>query len=299
MRRLSMNNIDKLKIPHMIRLLYGSLVRPKRRQIMYNTTPITGVYASALSALGIEPAAGTQAPIAALDKLCKKAFGGEKADRLLLYNPDAVALWLFQKYNEMFTDAQLASGIMLPLLSVMPSVTPVCFASMYTGLMPAEHGIRAYVKPVLRCNTIFDDLVKAGKRVALVSTGNDSISMIFLKRNIDYYIYDTVDEVNAKAMELMEKDCYDVMVVYNGNYDGTMHKFGTESEEAIAALKANLAFYCRLVDAVKQHWAQHNTLYGFMPDHGCHEIDGGCGAHGLDMEEDMNIVHLYGCNARK
>ena len=51
---------------------------------MYNTTPITGVYASALSALGIEPAAGTQAPIAALDKLCKKAFGGEKADRLLL-----------------------------------------------------------------------------------------------------------------------------------------------------------------------------------------------------------------------
>ena len=69
--------------------------------------------------------------------------------------------------------------------------------------------------------------------------------------------------------------------------------------EAIAALKANLAFYCRLVDAVKQHWAQHNTLYGFMPDHGCHEIDGGCGAHGLDMEEDMNIVHLYGCNARK
>ena len=47
---------------------------------MYNTTPITGVYASALSALGIEPASGTQAPIAALDKLCKKAFGGEKAD---------------------------------------------------------------------------------------------------------------------------------------------------------------------------------------------------------------------------
>ena len=70
----------------MIRLLYGSLVRPKRRQIMYNTTPITGVYASALSALGIEPAAGTQAPIAALDKLCKKAFGGEKADRLLRRN---------------------------------------------------------------------------------------------------------------------------------------------------------------------------------------------------------------------
>ena len=72
-----------------------------------------------------------------------------------------------------------------------------------------------------------------------------------------------------------------------------------QRDQAIAALKANLAFYCRLVGAIKQHWAQHNTFYGFMPDHGCHEIDGGCGAHGLDMEEDMNIVHLYGCNARE
>ena len=28
-------------------------------------------------------------------------------------------------------------------------------------------------------------------------------------------------------------------------------------------------------------------------DHGCHEIDGGAGAHGLDMPEDINITHLY------
>ena len=35
------------------------------------------------------------------------------------------------------------------------------------------------------------------------------------------------------------------------------------------------------------------TLVGFAMDHGCHEIDGGCGSHGLDMPEDINIVHLY------
>ena len=29
-------------------------------------------------------------------------------------------------------------------------------------------------------------------------------------------------------------------------------------------------------------------------DHGCHEIDGGCGSHGLDMPEDLNIHHFYG-----
>ena len=28
-------------------------------------------------------------------------------------------------------------------------------------------------------------------------------------------------------------------------------------------------------------------------DHGCHEIYGDLGSHGLDMDEDLNIVHLY------
>ena len=33
-------------------------------------------------------------------------------------------------------------------------------------------------------------------------------------------------------------------------------------------------------------------------DHGCHEIDDRCGSRGLDMSEDLNIVHLYKCYAR-
>ena len=44
---------------------------------------------------------------------------------------------------------------------------------------------------------------------------------------------------------------------------------------------------------IMTHWKHHNTLVGFAMDHGCHEIDGGCGSHGLDMEEDLNILHLY------
>ena len=44
----------------------------------------------------------------------------------------------------------------------------------------------------------------------------------------------------------------------------------------------------------KAQWKNHDVLYGFLPDHGCHEIDGECGSHGLDMEEDMNVIHFYG-----
>ncbi len=231
--------------------------------------------------------------------LAENKLGKEKADRAVLYNPDAVALWLYQKYTHLFTDALISSDIALPMLSVMPSVTPVCFASMYTGVMPQIHGIQQYEKPVLTVNTIFDTFIEAGKKCAIVSTARDSISCIFLEREMDYFIYESVEEVNKKALELIDEDKYDLIVIYNGNYDGTMHKFGPESEESINALKHNIAFYNELVEKIKSSWKNHNVLYGFMPDHGCHEIDGDCGSHGLDMEEDMNIIHFYGIKTKE
>jgi hypothetical protein len=86
--------------------------------------------------------------------------------------------------------------------------------------------------------------------------------------------------------------------VYNANYDGTMHKTGPEAPEAMEALKDNIWTYGRLVEAVNEHWKNHDVVYGFMPDHGCHQIDKSAGSHGLDMEEDMNVIHFYGAKAK-
>jgi hypothetical protein len=111
---------------------------------------------------------------------------------------------------------------------------------------------------------------------------------------MEYFIYDTPEEVNAKALELIDEDKFDLIVIYNGNYDGTMHKCGTESEQALTALRQNVAFYAELVEKIRTSWKGHNVFYGFCPDHGCHEIDAECGSHGLDMPEDMNVIHFYG-----
>lgn len=62
---------------------------------------------------------------------------------------------------------------------------------------------------------------------------------------------------------------------------------------SIDALKANIAVFSEIHDAIKAKWSGHRTLLGFCPDHGCHEIDGGAGSHGLDMQEDMNIIHMF------
>ena len=144
-------------------------------------------------------------------------FAGKKADRIFMYNPDAIAEWVFRKYPSLLEPAVKRGDLEVPFCSVMPSVTPVCFGTMYTGAQPSVHGIRAYEKPVIKIDTLFDALIRAGKKPVIVSTTGDSMSKIFLERNMDYFIYDTVAEVNAKAAEIIMEDKYDFIAVYNKN----------------------------------------------------------------------------------
>ena len=255
---------------------------------------ITSVAPSVAQIMGFEMPKEAGKANAALLQMASMAFDGRKATRALLYNPDAIAFHLYAHYTDFFLPVLKNTTLALPMQSVMPSVTPVCFASMYTGAMPSVHGIQAYVKPVLTCDTLFDAAIRAGLKPAIVSTTGDSISKIFLERPMDYFIYDTVDEVNAKAAQLIAEDEYDILVIYNGNYDSTMHRFAPDSEEALAALRANAAQFDKFVSMARHHWAAHDTLIAFAPDHGCHHIDGGLGSHGLDMPEDMLITHFYG-----
>ena len=250
---------------------------------------LTGVAASLCGALGADAPESADKPIEVLTELA----GGKGIDRVFMYNPDAVALWIFEKYTDLFAPVMLNSDITLPLQSVMPSVTPVCFATMYTGAVPEVHGIQSYTKPVVKTDSVFDALIRAGKKPCIVSTGNDSMSKIFLEREMDYFIVETPDEANEKALELIKEDKYDLICVYNGNYDGRMHRVGPEGGEAIDALKHNINAYATFAKAIRENWSEHKTLLGFAPDHGCHEIDGEAGSHGLMMPEDMNIIHFY------
>jgi predicted AlkP superfamily pyrophosphatase or phosphodiesterase len=260
---------------------------------MYNESSLNGICATLAYALGIEPPSEANPKNEALAEYIDKVFSGERADRVFMYNPDAVAEWIFRKYPALTKEVSCTSDVEIPLRSVMPSVTPVCFGTMYTGAMPEIHGIQKYEKPVIKIDTIFDALIRAGRRPAIVSTAKASLANIYLERDMDYFLLESQDAVNAKTAELILSDEYDLIVVYNGNYDFQMHRSGPESLEALAELRVNSRTFCTFTKMIEEHWQGHNTLVGFAMDHGCHEIDGGCGSHGLDMEEDINIVHLY------
>ncbi len=250
--------------------------------------PITRIAATITTLLGIESHAEAAEPIHEVLTAAKAKFGTEGCDRVFMYNPDAIAAWVCQKYGD--DVAGMDVDLTLPMLSMVPSETVVCFSSMYTGMMPARHGIVKHVsvKPVLTVDTVFDDMIRQGKKTAIVSTTGDTISKVFLNRRMDYFIYDTIAECNAKALSLIEEDEYDLIVLYNGNFDATMHRFGAESTEALQALRDNIAVFGELQAAIRKYWAEHRTALAFAPDHGCHDR-----SHGSDLPSDVNILHFY------
>ena len=258
-----------------------------------NDTSLDTIAAALCYAMGIPAPEYAAAPNAELCAYIDRTLQGEKCDRILMYNPDAIAQWIYRKYPALMQEAAGRTDLEVPLQTVMPSVTPVCFGTMYTGAQPAVHGIRKYEKPVIRIDTVFDAMIRAGKKAAIIADSECSMGKIFLERPMDYYIFDTLEEINAKAAELIQEDRYDFLVVYNGNYDHWMHKYSPEGIEALSELRCNSEMFATLSVLVERYWQKHHSLLGFAMDHGCHEIDGKCGAHGLDMPEDLNIVHLY------
>lgn len=257
-----------------------------------NKDSIKGVCSSICYAYKIKPPKKSNRKNKDLCKSIDLFFNKEKVDRVVMYNPDAIAEWIYFKYANLFKDLKEEIDIEIPLQTVMPSVTPVCFASMYTGVDPKTHGIFEYKKPILQIETLFDVLIKNNLKPVIIAEKNSSIAMIFLNRNMDYFIYDTIEEVNRKAIELIKEDKYDFYCIYNGNYDDEMHKHSPEGKEAIDALIENINTFDLINNTIKENW-NHNTLLGFAMDHGCHYIDNNMGSHGLYTKEDINIRHLY------
>lgn len=260
----------------------------------FNQICITKTAATICALLGIACHEGADAPLPGVLKKAQEVFGSPSCDRVFMYNPDAVAMWIYEKYRDYFKELERNAPLKLPELSVAPPVTPVCFGSMYSGMQPGEHGIQKYEKPILQVKTVFDDVPAAGKKAAIVSTAGDSISEIFLKRPVDYFIYPTKEECNAKAMELIGEDRHDLIVLYNGDYDYQMHRHTPEGRRPLRALQENIETFNSICGRIRECWKSHSAVAAFAPDHGCHRSCLFLGNHGVDEPCDMNIMHFYG-----
>ena len=226
--------------------------------------------------------------------LVHKKKVGSSINRCLVYAPDGIGFFLTQRYKEQFQRLKSTAPFSVRLCSVFPPKTPICFASMFTGAMPKIHGREKSERTVLKCETIFDAFVKAGKKVAIIAVENSSIDLLFRERDLDYYTEKDDASVTKKTIEILEKDIHDLVIVYHQEYDDTLHRTTPISEEAIVAMNNHIDSFIELGKAFNSSWKKHNRLLLFTPDHGAHiSRENARGTHGNNIPEDMVVNHYY------
>ena len=257
------------------------------------TISMTQFAASLAECMGVEPPAQA-APAHPLLANLLEGNGLRQVDRVLIYNPDATGMWLYHKRPELFLPMLTHTQLAVPTRTVLPSVTPVCFGTMYTGVEPSVHGIQRYEKHVLEQESLFDCLAAAGKRCAIVAVRDSSMDILYSQAPVDHFIEEYDEQATERGCELLRAGEYDVVVVYNQEYDDVMHRTYPESNISLAAVGHYVEAFDALCEAAERGWKDKNVLVCWATDHGTHIGDSGNGCHGSDRDEDVNVLHFFG-----
>jgi len=255
-------------------------------------TNLTYLSSTACALLGIDPPEhATAEPRPEIIS----AAPAKPVERMLIYAPDAIGYHIIKRYNAELDAVREHAPVELELTSMMPSFTPVCFASLFTGAEPDVHGIGKYEKPQLKIDTFFDAVTRSGKRIALAAVADSSMDTIFRAREYDHFteIYDPY--VTHRARKLIEANEHDVVVAYHQQYDDHLHLTDPFSPEALHAFRLHLLSFARLARHCAKHWKGHSYALAFTPDHGAHyDEEKGMGYHGTDSPEDQELIHFWG-----
>ena len=238
-----------------------------------------------------------------------KLMGGEgRTERAVLFCADALGEAQRRYFPDDFARIEKIAGFRIRSVSVLPSVTPVCYGSIFTGAAPGVHGIRQYEKPVIRIETLFDVFARAGKNVAILSVNDCSIDRIFRKRDVDYFSchekrpgeFTGADrKALEQTLEFIRKDEHDLLVCYMADYDHQMHLHGPDSPEAAEQARLAAERFEVLKAEMDRSWKQYNRALVFVPDHGGHATDETHGGHGSDLPDDMIVSHYYRISERQ
>jgi hypothetical protein len=222
-------------------------------------------------------------------------LGERSVERCLIYCPDALGDQVWSRSDEHLAKIAVYAPLEIHVSSVVPPKTPVCFASIFTGAPPSRHGIRKYERPVLTCDTLFDAVLRAKKRVAIVAVRDSSIDLLFRGRPIDYFSEAYDGDATERALQVIAADNHELVVVYHQEYDDLLHKTTPHSDACLQALTRHVRSFEILAQATRKSWSVYNSAIVFAPDHGAHTDPAtGKGDHGLDIDEDMSLRHWYG-----
>lgn len=192
----------------------------------------------------------------------------------------------------------IARRHLLHLKSVMPTITPVNFATMLTGASPESHGIRDRTEE-LKLETVFDIMRDEGRSSATAARALSSLGILispFTERpgiaesNLD-------EEVCSIAVDRL-REGVDLLWVQLLDVDDAGHMYGPLSPQGVAAAGRDDGLLRRIAAEACRGG------YGLMvlADHGQHTVmrdDGTQGGwHGTEAEEDVSVPFVW-CKAEE
>jgi predicted AlkP superfamily pyrophosphatase or phosphodiesterase len=212
--------------------------------------------------------------------------------RVAILAPDAFgefawALW----QGEMPYLKSLHARRSIILRSVLPSITPVNFATMVTGTDLTGHRVRTF-RHDFACETLFDVVRRAGGRSAGVGlNGYTGAELLARFADIDGNAGNGSDDaVVDRAIEIVEQAAPEFVIVQLGRVDDVFHRYGPSCPAVVPMLRETDARLETLIDHLKP------LGYGviILADHGQHDVPDASegehrGSHGTDRPEDRLV----------
>ena len=211
------------------------------------------------------------------------------ARKLAVLAPDAFGEFAWRLWQkEMPYLKSLHTKRSLLLRSVMPSITPVNFATMVTGTDLAGHGINTF-NDNFKCETIFDCLRKAGAKGAGIGIeGYTGERLLARHADIPGNVGKGTDEdVADKVMDIANEHKPEFIIAQLGRVDDVFHKYGPSSPQVVPMLRETDARLRRLVAGLEPL----GYAVIILADHGQHDVpgEGKSGTHGTDSPEDCLV----------
>ncbi len=214
-------------------------------------------------------------------------------ERIAVLAIDALGYKAYEKFKDSMpymSSIIRNNGELSYLKSILPSITPVNFASMVTGVEVDIHRVKARNQD-FGCETLFDILRLNNKKSAGLGrknyTGNE-----LLGRFADFTAGGSAisdNDVEEVLLRIMRHKMPEFIIVQYALVDDVSHLYGPYSEQAEEAIAKADEWLSRCIPELRKH------KYGviILSDHGQHEFQKSNGAiggtHGSDIDEDCIV----------
>ena len=218
-------------------------------------------------------------------------MGSQNRVAVVVLDAFGVATW--KRYEELTPNFNLiAHQHLLHIRSVLPSKTPVNFATIATGAPSDVHAIRDRSE-TLTVETIFHVLSEASMKSAAAGRAKSTVG-ILLSKFADHKCVaesNTDEELVQLGIKTIREESPEYILMQMLDVDSTGHKAGLEGDEirkAVAAVDRHLG-------DLLPHLAERGYNLIVLADHGAHQSSGKA-IHDGSTEDDLIVPLAWRSN---